>query len=365
MNANCQVARIDIAPAEQEGQSWLDITLQSRAPINGSLGADNSGTHEEVGGGLYRASADVSVRGIGAETWSLGTTQRLFFNGHDDVEDSANIALGIPLGFWNIDLRHSRSRYEKAIHSFYGSYDSRGDSRDDSLKISRAFDRSRRGKSNVFLRINHKDSNNYIEGKRIDVNSKRYTDLALGLSRVDQLWGGSLYADINLGRGTPWLGANYTKPHVFDETPAMYTKWSGNLSWNRGFQIAGRPFEYALRGGWQYSTHAMLGANKLTIGDEYTVRGYKGNSVFGDRGVYVSNTLTAPLAGGLSAFVGLDAGAVEDNDVRAVRQSITGAALGVRMRLPNGGNLAFTSATPLGAERSQESVVYASVQFRF
>ena len=89
------------------------------------------------------------------------------------------------------------------------------------------------------------------------------------------------------------------------------------------------------------------------------------NAVFGDRGVYVSNTLTAPLAGGLSAFVGLDAGAVEDNDVRAVRQSITGAALGVRMRLPNGGNLAFTSATPLGAERSQESVVYASVQFRF
>jgi hypothetical protein len=93
--------------------------------------------------------------------------------------------------------------------------------------------------------------------------------------------------------------------------------------------------------------------------------GGNGNSVYGDRGLYVSNTVSTRLVGGLSAFLGLDAGAVEDNDAAAIRQSIAGAALGVRASLPGGHAMSFTSATPLGAERPEESVVYASLHLRF
>jgi hemolysin activation/secretion protein len=361
LNNGMQGARVEIVPAQEAGRSWLNITMQPKFPIGGSIGADNSGPEGPEGDGRYKSNLSLDVRGFGAEVWGIGGSKRHFYDGSVDKEDSANLSLAVPFGFWNLELRHNRSRYEKEIKSIFGSYFSDGNSRDDSLKLSRTLVRSKEGKTTMSLRIAHRDSNNYIAGTRIEVNSRRYTDLTLGVARVDQLWGGSLFADLNLGKGSPWLGANYHELPRVDPTQAYYTKWSGNLSWSRGF--GGRRFEYAARGAWQYSTHAMLGSSKMTIGDEYTVRGYS-QGIAGDRGAYFSSTVTAQLGAGVSAFFGADAGAVKENERGAGHQFISGAALGLRARLKNA-SLALTSATPLGANRAQPSVLYANVNVRF
>jgi len=46
---------------------------------------------------------------------------------------------------------------------------------------------------------------------------------------------------------------------------------------------------------------------------EFTTASKKNNAVYGDKGVYLSNTVTMTMFRGISAFVGADVGMVTDN----------------------------------------------------
>lgn len=49
---------------------------------------------------------------------------------------------------------------------------------------------------------------------------------------------------------------------------------------------------YQFRLGAQYGFDSLYGENQFSIGDEYTVRGFKGGAGSGDRGFYISQTVT-------------------------------------------------------------------------
>jgi hemolysin activation/secretion protein len=373
LNNGRQLAQVSIMPADETGWSWLNVSMQPKFPVGGNLGVDNSGTVDKVGEGRFRSTAGITLRGIGAETWSLGGTRRHFYDGFEDmqngervIEESSNIAVSMPFGFWDAEWRRGDSSYRKDIPSIFGNYASEGTSNDLSLKIGRTVARSKQGKTEMNLRVQRKENENFIAGQRIEVNSKVYTDVALGASRVDQLWGGSLYTDVNYTRGTKWLGANDVVINRFSgDTKALYYKYSGNVSWNRGFAAGSRRLDYSLRAGWQYTPRNLLSANKLTIGDEYTVRGFKGTPVYGDKGVYLSNTLAMTFFGGLSGFIGADVGGASDNGVLARNQVISGWAAGLRGNWRNA-SLSFTYAEPMQTvARVPDSVLYASGSLRF
>ena len=81
---------------------------------------------------------------------------------------------------------------------------------------------------------------------------------------------------------------------------------------------------------------AALWHEKLSIGDEYTVRGYKGNSVSGDSGFYVKNeisyNISIPKVGNISPYIGYDFGRVWNNKVEDEYKigHLSGLALGIR-----------------------------------
>ncbi|BCT93477.1 hypothetical protein LYSHEL_25010 [Lysobacter helvus] len=383
-----QTAQVSIVPADETGWSWIDVKVQRKLPIGGSIGLDNSGANEDAfvpkgdntsppGYGRFKTTLGASLRGIGAETWSFGGTRRHYYDGYADFEDSRSVAVSIPAGFWDFELRRGDSRYVKEIESIFTSYGSEGKSNDQSLKVGHTVSRSKRGKTDVSLRIQRKDSENFINGTRIDANSKVYTDLTLGMSRVDQLWGGSLYVDFNWSRGTKWLGANNV---VIDpregHTPALYYKYAGNVSWSRPIKFGDRRFDYALRSGWQYSPRKLLAANQLSIGDEYTVRGFKGASVSGDRGIYLSNTVSMPINRVLTAFVGADIGVVDSNHSDKRHEAISGFALGLRGNWKHA-SFSITHAEPMQNRRdppadprnpppdNARDVLYATATLRF
>ena len=383
LNTAHQSAQVNIAPADETGWSWLDVNVVPRLPIGGNLGVDNSGTSDKVGDGRFRSTVGVAVRGFGADTWNLGGTRRHYYDGHVAMEESRNLSVSMPLGYWNAEWRRGDSRYQRTIKSMFGSYASQGSSSDLSLKVGRTVARSKRGKTDVSLRVQRKDNENFIGTTRLDVNSKVYTDLVLGASRVDQLLGGSLYADVNWSRGTRWLGANdVVMDRVSGNTPALYYKFSGNVSWNRAFPVGARRLDLAMRGGWQYSPRDLLSANKLTIGDEFTVRGFKNNAVYGDKGVYLSNTVTMTMFGGVSAFVGADVGMVTDNgpvvtttgfgnNARTVVTPsrdvvISGWAAGLRGNWRNA-SIGLTYAQPIKTPTplAKDEVLYATASVRF
>jgi len=363
LNNGRQQATVDIVPADETGYSWLDVRLHPRLPVSANIGLDNSGTSIEPGDGRLRTTVGATVRGFGADVWSMGATRRHYFDGHDEAsEDSRNLSVSMPLGFWDVELRRGDSDYQRK-HIFNGIYNTTGNSTDQNLKIGRTLARSKRGKTDLSLRIQRKDNENFIEGARLDINSKVYTDLVLGLSRVDQVFGGSFYADVNWSRGTRWLGANDDTKDVDGNPQALYYKYAGNVSWTRGFGT--RRMDFALRSGWQYTPRKLLSANRLTIGDEYTVRGFKGDAVLGDKGAYLSNTLNVPIAAGFVGFVGADVGVVQDNVPDAKKTVVSGWAVGVRGSWRNA-SITLTHAAPIKSPYpTKGDVLYAMASLRF
>ena len=98
---------------------------------------------------------------------------------------------------------------------------------------------------------------------------------------------------------------------------------------------------------------------------EFTPASRKGNSVYGDKGAYVSNTLSVPIAAGFVGFVGADVGMVKDNAPGAKNQVISGWAVGVRGNWRNA-SITLTHAAPIktaGAEAGD--VLYAMATLRF
>lgn len=366
LNNGRQSATVNITPADETGWSWLDVSLKPNRRLGGNFGLDNSGTAPDENEGRFRNTAGLSLRGFGAETWNLGGTRRHFYNGSGDLETSHNVSVAMPLGFSDLELRYGASEYEREIRTIFGSYASEGDSNDWNLKLGRTVARSKRGKTDASLRVTRKDNENFVQGTRTDVNSKVYADVILGLARVDRLLGGSLYADFNWSRGTRWLGANdvVMDPRSGD-TKALYYKYSGNLSWNRGFAAGARRLDYAARMGWQYTPRKLLSANKLSIGDEFTVRGFKGTPAYGDKGVYLSNTVSTPLPLGFQAFVGFDIGLVSDNVPGVHSDILSGWAVGFRGQWKFG-SLGVTWAEPIRTPfpSARDGVLYATASIR-
>jgi len=363
LNNGRQQATVDIVPADETGYSWLDVRLHPRLPVSANIGLDNSGTSIKSGDGRLRTTVGATARGFGADVWSMGATRRHYYDGYEASEDSRNLSVSMPLGFWDMELRHGDSRYQRIFRSGYGGYDSSGESVDQNLKIGRTLSRSKRGKTDMTLRIQRKDNENFINDARLEVNSKVYTDLVLGVSRVDQVFGGSFYADASWSRGTRWLGANDVTINAEGHTPALYYKYAGNVSWTRGFGT--RRMDYSLRGGWQYTPRKLLTANKLTVGDEYSVRGFKGDSVFGDKGAYLSNTLNVPIAAGFVGFVGADVGVVQDNVPDAKKTVVSSWAVGVSGSWRNA-SITLTHAAPIKSPYpTKGDVLYAMASLRF
>ena len=192
------------------------------------------------------------------------------------------------------------------------------------------------------------------------------TKIAFGLEHVTQLIGGSLYSDLTLSKGLSILdseqaayGKNGNKKH--------FKKVEFNTAWSHPFALASQDFSFSSRIGGQYSVDNLLNAEKLGLGDEFTVRGFKGPPLWGDQAIYLSNTVTMPLqllGGTISPLIGLDTGYAHDVAPHKDHGSITGLALGTSANWRYGGG-SITLGVPLSMsdalkDNSEGTVIYLS-----
>jgi len=99
---------------------------------------------------------------------------------------------------------------------------------------------------------------------------------------------------------------------------------------------------------------------------EFTTSAKKGASVSGDRGIYLSNTVSMPINNVLTGFVGADIGVVDSNKTGLKHETISGFALGLRGNWKHA-SFSLTHAEPLqGAKpNTARDVLYATATLRF
>lgn len=328
-------ARIDVEPGTRDGVSFLHVRTEASQAPRFTLGADNSGDRTPTHGRYrFNGSATFGDVLLGNDTLSLNGSSRRFRDDGSNYEYSLGAAFGLPIGGARTDLRFNETRYKTRAEGYYGSYSTSGASRTIGLKQAFVLNRDAASKLTGFAEVEHRSSANYIEGSLLDVNSVPYTTLGYGLQAVTQWFGGSLYADVAMVTGMPWWNGD-TGAAAANGQPRHFRKLTFNGGWNRAVPIGARRFDYSLRVGGQYSNDAMLASYKQSLGDEYTVRGFKGGALSGDRGVFVSNTFSTQVKLGplvVSPYLGLDAGYAEDRFAVGPRdRTVAGGALGLRM----------------------------------
>lgn len=331
---------LQIKPSETDASSNLNLVTQPSFPLSLSTGLNNSGSKSEGWQQYYSSATLKNVAGLNDIFNAYYSLNNL--NNNDDDQNAWSLSYSVPLGYWLMDLSWYRSSYDKTIEGSYSNYSSEGNSERRSVRISRMLGRNSTGKTSLWAKVEKRDNYSAIEQQKIDVSSKSYTNFSSGVTYVGALMGGWFYGDLGVTAGVPWFGSTWKGDKDLEGFDLNYIKYNGTISWSRPvFQLGRLGASYDLNIGFQYTPDVLVSDGKATLGDEYTVRGFKDDSLQVDSGSWISNTLNLPLdihfasVSQLTPFIGYDLGFAKDNCPDGVNtcdgQFMMGAATGIKI----------------------------------
>lgn len=331
-----------IEPDDKHGYSWINHVGNDVFPLSVYLGMNNSGYRDT---GWYQYFINASLK----NALGLNDTFSYYYSyndlhAEDDNQAAKSFSFSLPLGYWLFDTSYYKSSYKKTIGGYYGGYISDGQSERLSFKVSRTVYRNATGKYSAWLKTEKRINENNIMGFPIAVSSKSYSSIAGGLTWVGSLYGGWGYADLSMTAGIPWFGSAWKEDSDLNGFDLDYKKYNGTLSWNRRLATSsgGRTgLDYELNSGFQFTNDRLVSDANYSMGDEFTVRGFKENGVAAERALWLSNTFKVPVQinyarlNTLSPFIGFDIGMARRNCAPAanacMHDYMSGAATGVKI----------------------------------
>jgi len=141
-------------------------------------------------------------------------------------------------------------------------------------------------------------------------STRNLSRLQIGINHTLKLLGGVATFNPSYSHGMPWFNAETDEGKTGDVPRAQFRKGSLSASFLRPL-TNDMLWLTSLYGQW--SPDRLYGSERLTLGGESSVRGFKEQYLSGDNGGYWRNELnynlfTLPLLGQISATVTLDGG---------------------------------------------------------
>ncbi|OZI75236.1 filamentous hemagglutinin [Bordetella genomosp. 12] len=370
MNNGFKQVVVTIAPAEEYGYSYLDLRVERTSWARFSVGADNSGLGTpERGRDKYNVSLALGdVLGVN-DTLNLFASERYFSDPVHDGEQAFDLSYRIPLGYTRIDLQAGYSNYKNLLRARGLAYQSAGNSRNLSVRVTRTVYRDATSQFSLYGALKTRQNKNYLAGTKLEVSSKHYSDGTLGAQWSTQRGRHAMFVDLSWNRG---LGINNGQYSAFNPERAIGygSRVNGIASWQARFAPGGQALVVQSQLGFQYARRMLLNSYQLTLGDEYTVRGFsRTTSQSADKGVYWSNTLSLPISASwlgrvrLTPFAGWDMGRLQSlQGGPALR--LAGWALGLRVNTPLW-NVSATYARPLWSPLPKKPLWYINTSLVF
>lgn len=259
----------------------------------------------------------------------------------DDVElekekfnEDWSLNYSVPFRYWTLNTSYSHSFYRSSSEGYNGLYDTSGKSTQFNTTVDRVVYRNKMSKVSVNGGLKLKANQNYFEDVRLV--DRRLTVGSLGVNYSRGFFGGILGFDVSYDRGLPWFRSVDDANREIYDPKRGFDKYNVNINWYKPIAIGKQRFTYRLVGVGQYTEDVLYGSEKISMGDEYTVRGYKGDSISGDKGYYLKNeisyNLNIPKIGSVSPYIGYDLGEIWNNEThdRYRRGYIRGFALGLK-----------------------------------
>lgn len=325
--------QIEIIPSTQPGYSIVNLTSTPEFPLTLGLNMDNSGQRSTGIGQLSASLVGNDLLGV-ADRWFVSGGRSSAFS---DWRDAQNFqaSVSVPYGYGLLDYSYSWSNYHSRFNANSFDWYSNGDNISNRLSGSWVLFRNGQIKTGLQVGLNHYVSHNWLNETLLQSSSRKLTSLQIGFNHTQKIAGGVATLNPMLSRGMPWFDAESDKGKSDDFPKAEFRKWSVSSSYQRPVtqKMWWLSSFYA-----QWSPDRLYGSERLTIGGENSVRGYKEQYLSGDVGGYLRNELnyslfTLPAIGEVSTTLALDGGWLQsDKQDRYAAGTLWGSSLGLGTR---------------------------------
>ena len=318
---------IDIRPGTQNSYSRVIIHRQGKKwPITGQLNLDNSGA-KATGKQLLTGSLTVdSPLGLG-EQWSASANTDL--DGSVSHHNRYIVAsVNIPYGYWSYRYQFYRNNTLQPFHSSGQQYRYEGKNTHQQWDVSRLIYRD--GKQRLTLQgsLKHKNTHTQLASHTLSISSPTLTSLSFAPQYSTTL--GQGYFTFNLAAEWGMSAFGASPDTLAKGSPrSHYRKFSLSSSYQYFFPN-GLAYLTSFYG--QYSPDNLYGIERISIGGQYSVRGYHEQSLSGNRGGYWRNEINKGIAtttiGQFRVISALDYGFITSDKYHVEHGILAGGAVG-------------------------------------
>lgn len=300
--------QIEILPGTKQGWSIVHLTATPEFPLSGSVSFDNSGQKSTGVGQINAGLTGNNLLGL-ADSWFVSGGRSSAFSNSKDAQNFA-AGVSVPYGYSLFDYSYSWNNYLSTIDNNGYIWRSSGDTETHRFNFSHVLFRNGDIKTGVSVGLSHRINRNYLDDVLLQSSSRKLTSLLFGLNHTQKILGGVATLNPTFSRGMPWFDAESDGNKNGDLPKAQFRKWSLNASYQR--PVADNLWWLASAYG-QWTPDRLYGSERMTIGGESSVRGFKEQSISGDNGAYWRNELnytlfTLPVIGQVSALAAIDGG---------------------------------------------------------
>ena len=306
---NSNDATMSLAPSDEVGYTDVIVENNSTKRINGFVGVDNYG-------GKRTGEAQVSA-GLGLENiFNINDILNIYYNtSNKHFQDENSIGNGydfsFPIGRATFTFSQRNGRYEQFVRTGTNTFLTQGRTKTYTFDTHYKLYHDQKHRLGVDASISNYKTRNMFASVHLDTSSYRLTRAKLSFDYLYQIPGFYIYTDVSFTKGVD-LFNNYHHTMLDDE----YEYFNFSLSAMKDFY----PFRYTMNLYSQYSNDELFGADKISIGGPYSVRGFNKEGLSGNSGYYIRNELiynsNFDIFDGLgnSIFMAIDAGAIKEDD---------------------------------------------------
>lgn len=364
-------AKLDILAGENLGGSIIDIKNETSKKISAAVNYNNLGQKST---GEERIKLALTIEDfLGINDSFTGSYQRkLGRNKKYNDNENFSFYYRIPFKYWEFSIIKDQSEYKNTITGLGQSYKSTGISKNMNYSLRRIIHRNEVGKTTLGLTLTNKETKNYIDDEKLILSSRKLSVLKLDIGHQRRLFNGMFFGEIAYYEGLKRFGAERDDWEYKDSTSpkAQFQKYTMDINWYKPFKINNQNFSYRFSFSGQYSDDILYSSEKMSIGDDTTVRGFKENSIMGDKGIYIRNELTYNY-NFLEPFIAYDIGRVKDvtkdEYYEKYGTELSGASIGVRVYFKYF-TASITYSKPLTAPRyidKNKQEIYITLSYLF
>ncbi len=331
--------KFELKPGDKPGASIVEIKSKDALPYHLKTGVSG---RKNLSDKNFYLTAEFSIDNL----FNINDILKVSYNGSRVQKEyqgtkGGEINYSFPVASYLVELVGSSFSYRQGVNGLNDTYLSNGDTSGLRLRVNKVLMRDQKNKLNMALSVYHKSTKNYFANQLIDVSSYKTTLAQMDLMHTWLQDWGRLTTVYSYYQGTDWFGARadgYVSAEIDATTQAKLQFKKHSIDVGLLYYLGDRSYQFASNFHLQYTTDTLYDVDKLTVGSDYTVRGYLNRNLYGNNAWYSKNDITKtwilnvypPLLESISASVGFDYGQARcETDNRSSCGNIYGMAVGL------------------------------------